>query len=288
MNRVTSTVEQTVMIPETVNLPAPTAWPIALAFGVTLLFAGLVTSTPISVVGAALFVIAAVGWFRDVLPQEKEETVEVEEPPAAAKSTRREVERLAVAPELPRALLPLETYPVSAGIKGGLAGSAAMAVLACLYGVLKFGSIWYPINLLAAVAYAKSFEVDRASLTAFHLGSFLLAVVIHLLTSLLVGLLYGAMLPMFPRRPILLGGLIAPILWTGLIHSILGLIDPLLNQLISWPWFIASQFAFGLVAGLVVVRQSRVRVQQFLPFLMRAGFEAPGITDRRSGGDGFR
>src|SRR5271163_3132284 len=192
MNRVTSTVEQTVMIPETVNLPATTAWPIALAFGVTLLFAGLVTSTPISVVGAALFVIAAVGWFRDVLPQEKEETVEVEEPPAAAKSTRHEVERLAVAPELPRALLPLETYPVSAGIKGGLAGSAAMAVLACLYGVLKFGSIWYPINLLAAVAYAKSFEVDRASLTAFHLGSFLLAVVIHLLTSLLVGLLYGA------------------------------------------------------------------------------------------------
>jgi hypothetical protein len=288
MNRVTSTVGQTDIIPKTVNLPAPTAWPIVLAFGVTLLFAGLVTSAPISLVGAALFVAAGAGWFLDVLPREKEETVQVGELPAAATSTRREVERLPVAPELPRALLPLETYPVSAGIKGGLAGSAAMAVLACLYGLLKQGSIWYPINLLAAAAYVQSLQLGGASLRAFHLGSFLLAVFIHVFTSLLVGLLYGAMLPMFPRRPILLGGLIAPILWTGLLHSILGLIDPLLNQLISWPWFIASQFAFGIVAGLVVVQQQRVRVRQFLPFLMRAGFEAPGITDGKSGGDGSR
>jgi hypothetical protein len=284
MNPTTSEPDRTKAPAGVVILPSPTAWPIVLAFGITLMFAGLVTSAPIGIVGAALAVAGAVGWFRDVLPQEKEEAVEVGELPAAPTSARHEVERLPVAPELPRALLPLETYPVSAGIKGGLAGGAAMAVLACLYGLLKQGSIWYPINLLAAAAYAQSLAQGRVFLLAFHLGSFLVAVVIHLLTSLLVGLLYGAMLPMFPRRPILLGGLIAPILWTGLIHSILGLIDPLLNQLISWPWFVASQFAFGLVAGLVVVRQSRVRVQQLLPFLMRAGFEGPGITDHKSGG----
>jgi hypothetical protein len=288
MAPVTSTVERSDMIPETVNLPAPTAWPIVLAFGVTLLFAGMVTSTPISIMGAVLSVAAGVGWLRDVLPQEKEEALQVKEVPAAATSTRREVERLPVAPELSRVLLPLETYPVSAGIKGGLAGGAAMAVLACLYGFLKQGSIWYPINLLAAAAYAQSLELGTKSLDAFHLASFLLAVVIHVVTSLLVGLLYGAMLPMFSRRPILLGGLVAPILWTGLLHSILGLIDPLLNQLIDWPWFIASQLAFGIVAGFVVVKQERVRVRQFLPFLMRAGFEAPGITDRKSGGNGSR
>ena len=286
MNRVTSTVERTDMIPQTVNLPAPTAWPIVLAFGVALLFAGLVTSAPISFMGAVLSIAAATGWFRDVLPYEKEETVRVGELPAAATTTRREVERLSVAPDLPRALLPLETYPVSAGIKGGMAGGAAMAVLACLYGFLSRRSIWYSINLLAATAYPQFPNSGSTSLTAFHLGSFLLAVVIHLLTSLLVGLLYGAMLPMFSRRPILLGGLVAPILWTGLLRSILGLIDPLLNQLIDWPWFIASQFAFGIVAGLVVVRQERVRVGQFLPLPMRAGFEAPGITDRKSDGSG--
>jgi hypothetical protein len=284
MNPTTSEPERTKAPAEVVYLPSPTAWPIVLAFGITLMFAGLVTSAPIGIVGVVLAVAGGVGWFRELLPQEKEEAVEVTELPAVAKSTRREVERLAVAPDLPRALLPLETYPVSAGIKGGLAGGVAMAALACLYGVLWHGSIWYPINLLAATVYSQSLMLGSTSLTAFHLGSFLLAVVIHVLTSLLVGLLYGAMLPMTSRRPILLGGLIAPILWTGLIHSILGLVDPLLNRLIDWPWFVASQVAFGVVAGLIVVRQARVRVGQFLPFLMRAGFEAPGVSGQKGSG----
>ena len=274
--------------PGTVNLPAPTAWPIILAFGITLLFAGLLTSPSVSILGAVLFVTGCVGWFRDVLPHEREETVEVKVEAAVVSTLRREVERLPIAPDLPRALLPLETYPVSAGIKGGLAGSVAMAVLACLYGLLKQGSIWYPINLLAATVYAQSLEFGTTSLNAFHFDSLLIAVILHLLTSLLVGLLYGAMLPMFPRRPIFLGGIIAPILWTGLLRSILGLINPLLDARIDWWWFIASQFAFGIVAGLVVARQERVSTRQFVPFLMRAGIEAPGLTDEKPNRNGSR
>jgi hypothetical protein len=241
----------------------------------------LVTNASLSLLGAILFVAASIGWFRDVLPQEQEETIEVKVEAAVVSTARTQVARLPVAPDLPRALLPLETYPVSAGIKGGLAGSVAMAVLACLYGILKAGSVWYPINLLAATAYTQSVHYGIASLKAFHLDSFLLATGIHLLTSLLVGLLYGAMLPMIPHRPILLGGVVAPILWTGLLHSILELLNPLLNQLISWPWFVASQFAFGIVAGLVVVRQQRVPTRQLVPFLVRAGVEAPGMMKER-------
>jgi hypothetical protein len=281
MHRTESRTEAPEAIPGTIKLPAPTAWPIVFAFGITLLLAGLLTSPSVSILGAILAVTACIGWFQDVLPHEKEETVEVKAEVSVITTPRREIERLPVAPELPRALLPLETYPVSAGIKGGLAGSVAMAVLACLYGVLKQRSIWYPINLLAATIYGQSLQLTPATLNAFHLGSFFVASFIHLLTSLLVGLLYGAMLPMFPRRPILLGGVIAPILWTGLLHSILDLINPLLNEHIDWPWFVASQFAFGIVAGLVVVRQQRVRIRQFVPFLMRAGFEGPGITKEK-------
>ena len=109
--------------------------------------------------------------------------------------------------------------------------------------------------------YRQSIRLESSSLNGFHIGGFLLAVALHLITSLLVGLLYGVMLPMFPRRPILLGGVIAPMMWTGLLHSVLGLINPLLDERIDWRWFIASQFAFGIVAGLVVVRQERVRGQ---------------------------
>ena len=198
------------------------------------------------------------------------------EPVALPATSRVRVERLAVAPDVPRVLLPVEIYPVSAGVKGGLAGSVAMAALACLYGLLKQGSIWYPINLLAATGYRQQLMLDQSSLKAFHLESFLIASVIHLLTSVLVGLLYGAMLPMFPRRPIFLGGVLAPVLWTGLLHAMMDLINPLLASRVDWWWFAASQFAFGIVAGLVVVRQQRVRIKQVIPFAMRAGIESLG------------
>src|ERR1700704_2144253 len=71
--------EEPTATPLTVTLPAPTAWPIILAFGITLIFAGLLTSASVSILGAIFFVTACVGWFRDVLPHEKEETVQVRE-----------------------------------------------------------------------------------------------------------------------------------------------------------------------------------------------------------------
>ena len=267
--------------PTTVVLPAPTAWPIVLAFGVTLLFTGLITSVSVTILGAILLVAGCFGWFFDLFPHEKHVQVPIEDLPVTIVSTRPRVERLQIAPELPRALLPLETYPISAGIKGGLAGSVAMAVLACLYGILKQHSIWYPINLLAATFYAQTMKLTPEALNAFHLDSFLLAVLIHLTTSITVGLLYGAMLPMIPRHPIFLGGVVAPILWSGLLRSILDLINPLLRQRVDWYWFIASQFAFGIVAGLVVVRQQRIPVKQFIPFAIRAGIETPGTMKER-------
>ena len=61
----------------TVELPAPTSWPIVFAFGLTLLFAGLVTSGAVSVLGAVVALAGAVGWFRDVLPQEALESFRV-------------------------------------------------------------------------------------------------------------------------------------------------------------------------------------------------------------------
>ena len=160
-----------------------------------------------------------------------------------------------------------------------------MAVLACLYGLLKTGSIWYPINLLAAVVYAPSEVPSITQLNSFHAGIFFLAVVLHLVTSILVGLLYGATLPMFGRHPIVLGGLVAPVLWSGLLYSIMGILNPVLGSHIDWVWFMASQFAFGIVAGLEVLRQSRVPTHENLPFALRAGIEAPGLMSSRQNGE---
>ncbi len=268
-----------------VTLPAPTAWPVTLAFGVSLIASGLVTSLAISALGILIFAIATIGWFRNIFPCEREEEILVEVRPAEVQGGKRIVDRLEIAPELARAVLPLEIYPVSSGVRGGLAGGIAMAVLACTYGVVRQGSVWYPVNLLAATVYGESLRLATLSLREFHLTSFLIAIGIHLVTSLLVGLLYGAMLPMFPRRPIVLGGLVAPVLWTGLIHSVLALINPLLNQQIDWVWFIASQIGFGITAGVVVLRHSTIRIQQPLPLALRAGVEVQGYVSHRTRGD---
>jgi hypothetical protein len=274
--------------PREIEVPAPTAWPFILALGAALLFAGLVTSTSVSCLGALLLLAGSVGWFREVFPHEHEEVVPVLPEDIRLKTARRGVDRLPVLPDQLRAWLPVRTYPISAGVKGGLAGSIAMAILACAYGILKVGSIWYPINLLAAVAYRESLRLVPAQLNSFHADAFAIAFVLHGVVSIFVGLLYGAMLPMFPRRPIVLGGVIAPALWSGLLYTILGLLNPLLASRIDWWWFMASQVAFGIVAGLVVVRQASFPTRENVSLVLRAGIEAPGTIPPRGSGENRR
>src|SRR5258705_8538356 len=109
--------------PEIIELPAPTAWPLVVALGITLAFGGLVTHVAVSVVGIALALIGAVGWWRDVLPEPAVERIAL---PAAG----RRAPRIAAAPaavESPRigvaghrTRVPVEVQPYSAGIVGGL------------------------------------------------------------------------------------------------------------------------------------------------------------------------
>src|SRR3974377_1289875 len=130
-------------LPESVVMPAPTAWPFVFALGAALLFAGLLSYASISVLGAMLWILGAVGWVRQVLPHEHPEEIpfvtEADTPPAIEPAP--EVVHLQIAAEVPRAWLPLKIYPISAGVKGGLAGGVAMGLLGMLYGFVFFSSI---------------------------------------------------------------------------------------------------------------------------------------------------
>jgi len=268
-----------------IEVPASTAWPVILAFGLTLLFAGLTTGALVSAVGAVLSLAGVFGWFREVLPRESCEVVHVVPEEAVASTTRREVAQLETARQVRRAWLPVQIYPVSAGIKGGLAGGAVMALLAILYGVISRYGVWYPINLLSAGFFPGAKAESAADLARFQPAAFVIAFVIHLAGSLLVGVLYGALLPMLPRHPVLLGGLFAPLVWSGLLHSIIGIVNPVLNQHVDWPWFVLSQIGFGVVAGIVVSRQARIDIWQKLPLVVRAGIEASGLAHEKGNGE---
>ena len=269
----------------TIELPAPTAWPIILAFGLTLVSAGLVTNGSVSILGAIFTLAGCIGWFRDVLPHEKYESVTILGRVPIVGTRHPQVARMEWnTQELRRPRLPLEIYPISAGVKGGLAGSVAMAFLAVLYGIISGHGVWYPINLLSAGFFPA--RVTTEQIAAFHWDALFIAAILHLICSSLVGLLYGVALPMLPRRPILFGGLIAPVLWSALIHIMLEALDPTLKQRIDWLWFVVSQIGFGVVAGIIVSRQHRIRVWQHLPFAVRAGIEAPGTMREKSGRNG--
>lgn len=261
---------------ESILLPAPTAWPVILAFGCTLAAAGLVTSAGISILGGVLVLFGCVGWFRQVLPHEHHEEVPIIDQPVVISSERTLVEQIRLSPEH-RARLPIETYPATSGIKGGIAGGIAMIVPALIYGLIAQHSIWYPINLLGGAGVAHWRNPTTAEIATFHWQGLLVAIVIHTVTCLLVGLLYGAMLPMLPRHPVLLGGILAPVLWTGILHSFMGIINPALAAHIAWGWFLISQVTYGITAGIVVSRQERIPTGQSMPFFMRLGIEAPGL-----------
>jgi hypothetical protein len=257
-----------------IHLPAPTQWPLIMAVGLTLLFAGLVTNVMISALGVVMAIAGAVGWFRQVLPQEAHEMLPVSEEEIAIEREGRRVtrvEHLHVASG--RGIMPVSTYPISSGIRGGFAGGTVMIVLAEIYGVVRFHSIWYVVNLLGGAGVAGWTNPSEHDLATFHLAAFLIAVVIHTASSFLVGLLYGALLPIMPRHPIVLGGLIAPALWTGLLHSTLGLLNPFFDEHINWYWFALSQVGYGVVAGWVVAREGRLKSLEGAPLAVRLGVE---------------
>jgi hypothetical protein len=270
---------------EVVHLPAPTAWPLVLALGLMFAFAGLVTNVGISILGAVLIVAGCLGWFGQVWPHAQHVAVPVKVQRYAYTTIRTKVSRIEV-DESHRARLPVHTPSVMAGVKGGIAGGAAMIVPALLYGLIAYHSIWYAVNLLGGAGVAGWTNPTLAEILHFRLSALITATIIHAVGCLLIGLLYGAMLPMLPKHPMILGGIIAPILWTGVLHSSLPLINPYLASKIDWRWFVVSQVTFGLVAGYVVAQQVHIRTEQFLPFAARIGLETPGMMEEHHPEDG--
>ena len=260
-----------------VVLPAPTVWPMVLACGITLIGAGYLMHPLLAVVGVVAVVVAGVGWFREVLPVEREEIVPVEGEQSVIGPSSRSVLAFRAGVDTHRMRLPLEVYPYSVGLKAGLAGGVAMAIVACLFGIISNRSPWYPINLLAAAGSSAITGATDAELARFNATGLVIGSIVHAGLSILVGVLYAALLPMFGRRPILAAGVVIPGVMSGITWSLLRVVNPLLNDRIEWGWFVASQIAFGLVAGWVVSRTERISIPQTLPLAIRAGVEASGM-----------
>lgn len=242
-------------IPYSRGIPRPTWGPMAAALGVALCASGLVTNTWMLVGGAAITIVGLVCWFLEVFPGERLEALPSEFQSGSGVDYRADA---SATPVVQRAVYPKEIRPYRAGIVGGLIGGIAMAVVAMLWGIILHGSPWLPINLLSGVAIPSIGDADLETLRSFNGAWLATALLIHATLSIGIGLLFTTALPMMPDRPVLAGGILVPVIATGIVWASIGLVNPALEAHISWPWFIGSQVAFGIACGRFVASRARI------------------------------
>ena len=244
---------------ETIEMPRATAAPLILSVGLILLAAGAVTNIAFVIVGLVLFLVGFGTWMAYLLPGRghvHEARVAPSQRPAPVVGEPGKVARLEARAPAYRMRLPERVHPISAGVKGGIVGGLVMPLPALAYGVLSGHGLWYPVNLLAGMVLPGVDQASTADLEEFSSALLLVAVVIHAVMSVVLGMIYGVLMPTLPDipKPLAWGALLAPMLWTGASFALMGAVNPLLKQGVDWPWFIVSQFIFGVVLAAVVMR----------------------------------
>jgi hypothetical protein len=245
---------------ESVEMPRPTAAPVVLSLGMLLLAAGAIMGLALLIAGAALLAIGVGIWVAQLLPGRGHLHERLAEPHQRAGSVAARVgavERMGTGMPGSRLRLPAQVHPVSAGVKGGIAGGLVMPVPAVIWGLLsQHHSLWYPVNLLAGMVMPGVGDMPTTELERFQPTLLVVGLIIHAVTSVFMGLMYGVLLPTLPEipRPLSWGGLLMPLLWSAVSFPMMRLVNPLMAGGVSWPWFIFSQLIFGVVAALVVLR----------------------------------
>lgn len=244
---------------DAIELPAPTVAPLVLALSIALLAAGVAMNLAFIAVGGVLFVVGLSMWISQLVPGRghlHEPRVAVAERPRVIPPRPGAVARLRVGMPGYRLRLPEKIHPISAGVKGGIVGGIVMPLPAMIYGLASGHGIWLPINLLAGMVLPNVGDMSAAELEQFHLPLFVTGLIIHAVTSLIIGLLYGVLLPTLPDvpKPIAWGALLMPLLWTAMSYFAWGAANPSLRARVDWLSFILSQLVFGIIAAVIFMR----------------------------------
>jgi hypothetical protein len=241
-----------------VEMPRATSAPLVLALGVTLMLAGWATNIAFLVVGVVIFVAGLALWVAELLPGRGHEHEPLVEPERRAQRVSGETGRVDhLRQGMPgyRLRLPVKVHPISAGIKGGIVAGLVMPLPAMAYGVLSGQGIWLPLNLLAGLVLPGVDQRPAAELAQFDTTLFIVGGLIHATVSVTFGLLYGVLLPTLPPipKPLAWGALLMPLLWTAAAFIATSIFNPQVRALVDWPWFVVSQFIFGIVLAMVVM-----------------------------------
>jgi hypothetical protein len=155
--------------------------------------------------------------------------------------------------------VPAWVYPYRLGLSGGALGGLAMIGVALAYG-WQHNSIWLPVNLIGATLVRDLQTASLAELSSFNLSALIAGLALHMIMSVGLGFVFSLLLPTLPG-PVLIWSLtIGPALWVLASLLTLPLIDPVMNQYVDQPSFLAAHFVYGLVLGLWFKRAHKVHV----------------------------
>src|SRR5262249_39394575 len=120
--------------------------------------------------------------------------------------------------------------------------------------------LWYPVNLLAGMILPGVERMTVPELEQFNTMLLVTALIIHVAMSVVIGLIFGVLLPTLPAvpRPIAWGGLLMPIVWAGASYVAMYVVNPVVPGKVSWPWFLLSQLVFGITMPAVVLGAKRL------------------------------
>ncbi|HQR05556.1 MAG TPA: hypothetical protein PLN21_01980 [Gemmatales bacterium] len=255
------TLPESRITPPSIEMPRPTAAPLVLALGVALLAGGLPFGLGFFIIGGMVIIAGLYLWIAQLLPGRGHVQEEIEEPVEKLAEVQAEAAVTHLHEGMPgyRLLLPTSYHPISSGVKGGIAGGIVMPITAMIWGVMTGHGIWYPVNLVAGMILPGIDKMSDETLQQFNFPLFMVAGSIHIVMSLIIGLIFGVLLPTLPTvsRAIAWGGLLAPLLWSGVSYALVKTMNPVMEQQVSWPWFIAAQFVFGAVITGLIRRSGR-------------------------------
>src|SRR5436190_7193804 len=176
-----------------VEMPRPTIAPLVVSLGMALFATGVAFGLSFLIAGIVLLAFGLALWSGQLLPGRghiHEPMVEPEQRPRPVTAAPGTVEQMQEGKVGYRFRLPLEVHPISAGVKGGIVGGLLMIVPALAWGLFSGHGIWYPVNLLSGMVLP---GLETKNLEDFDFGMLVAGVLIHVTTSVTLGLIYGVL-----------------------------------------------------------------------------------------------
>ncbi len=245
----------------TVELPASTGWPLVVAAALAFTLVGVMTDLWLSLAGIVILAIGIGGWIRELTPGRghvHHPLVPADQRASPVVRSERTIAASRAGFPEHRQRFPEEIHPYSSSAMGGFLAGMVMMGLAVAHSLVWGKGLFYNMNLLSAIVLPRYRDASPEVLMAFDGTSLMLALLIHIVASVSVGLMFGLVLPMLPRSPFYWAGFVAPLMWSGFVYGLMGVINPLMNDHIDWFWFVVCQFAFGLTLGWYIVRGNKL------------------------------